>query len=75
MDAGRAGEQAAQGLTEALEGLGFETNRLKTGTPPRLDGRTIKYEKLEEQFADDDYSLDKDDDFDDPLMKDFDEKK
>ena len=55
MEAGRAGEQAAQGLTEALVGLGFETNRLKTGTPPRLDGDTINYNELEMQPADHDH--------------------
>ena len=49
MEAGRAGEQAAQGLTEALEGLGFETNRLKTGTPARIDRNSINLDSLEKQ--------------------------
>ncbi|AAQ00880.1 MULTISPECIES: tRNA uridine-5-carboxymethylaminomethyl(34) synthesis enzyme MnmG [Prochlorococcus] len=52
MDAGRAGEQAATGLTEALQKLGFETSRLKTGTPPRVDRRTIDLGSLEEQKSD-----------------------
>lgn len=50
----RAGEAASEGLTEALVNLSFETDRLKTGTPPRVDGRTINYSKLEEQRGDDD---------------------
>lgn len=49
---GRAGEKAASGITEQLCGLGFESGRMKTGTPPRLDGRTIRYEVLEEQKGD-----------------------
>ena len=49
MSAGRAGEQAAEGLTEALQKLGFQTNRLKTGTPPRVDRRSIRLGDLEEQ--------------------------
>ena len=52
MDAGRAGEQAAKGLTEALQELGFTTGRLKTGTPARVDRRTIALEKLEMQPSD-----------------------
>ena len=52
MEAGRAGEQAAQGLTEALEGLGFETNRLKTGTPARIDRNSINLDSLEKQPSD-----------------------
>ena len=52
MDAGRAGEQAAEGLTEALLKLGFTTGRLKTGTPARVDRRSIALEKLEEQPSD-----------------------
>jgi len=51
---GRMGERASTGLTGALHRLGFESGRLKTGTPPRVDGRTIDYDKLEEQPGDDD---------------------
>lgn len=49
---GRAGEKAATGLTETLRSHGFETGRLKTGTPPRVDGRSIDYSKMEEQPGD-----------------------
>jgi tRNA uridine 5-carboxymethylaminomethyl modification enzyme len=52
--AGRFDEKPSTGLTEQLEKYSFKVGRLKTGTPPRLDARTIKYENLEEQFADDD---------------------
>ena len=52
--AGRYDEKPSTGLTEQLEKYNFKIGRLKTGTPPRLDSRTIKYENLEEQFADDD---------------------
>jgi tRNA uridine 5-carboxymethylaminomethyl modification enzyme len=50
---GRAGDRASRGLSEALRRLGLETGRLKTGTCPRLDGRTIDYSVLEEQPGDD----------------------
>ena len=50
---GRAGERAATGITEQLLGLGFEGGRMKTGTPPRIDGRTIDYSKTEIQIGDD----------------------
>ena len=49
---GRAGENAATGITEELVGLGFETGRMKTGTPPRVDGRSLDYSKMEEQPGD-----------------------
>ncbi|WP_330205154.1 tRNA uridine-5-carboxymethylaminomethyl(34) synthesis enzyme MnmG [Cyanobacterium sp. Dongsha4] len=52
MDAGRAGEFAAVGLTETLNDLGFETDRLKTGTPARVDKRTVDYSKMEVQPPD-----------------------
>jgi tRNA uridine 5-carboxymethylaminomethyl modification enzyme len=52
MSAGRAGEQAAEGLTEALEALGFQIGRLKTGTPARVDRRSIALDQLEEQPSD-----------------------
>ena len=51
--AGRMGEKPALGLSDALEAAGFELGRLKTGTPARLDGRTIDYSRLKEQKADD----------------------
>ena len=52
--AGRYDEKPSTGLSEQLEKYNFIIGRLKTGTPPRLDSRTINYENLEEQFADDD---------------------
>jgi len=52
MAAGRAGEQAAEGLTEALAALGFRTGRLKTGTPARVDRRSVALDRLEEQPSD-----------------------
>ena len=52
MSAGRAGEQASEGLTEELKKLGFTTDRLKTGTPARVDRRTIDLNSLDEQLSD-----------------------
>ncbi|HGY5536330.1 MAG: tRNA uridine-5-carboxymethylaminomethyl(34) synthesis enzyme MnmG [Prochlorococcus sp.] len=52
MPAGRAGEQAVEGLTEALQKLGLHTDRLKTGTPARVDRRSIAFDQLEEQPSD-----------------------
>ncbi len=49
---GRAGESAAKGITEQLIGLGFEAGRMKTGTPPRVDGRSLDYSKMEVQPGD-----------------------
>ncbi len=49
---GRAGEKAASGITEQLVELGFEAGRMKTGTPPRLDGRSLNYEAMEVQLGD-----------------------
>ena len=49
---GRAGDQAAYGITEQLKGLGFEAGRMKTGTPARLDARTINFDALEVQEGD-----------------------
>jgi tRNA U34 5-carboxymethylaminomethyl modifying enzyme MnmG/GidA len=48
----RAGEAPSTGLTEALVALGFETGRLKTGTPARVDARTVNFDVLEEQPGD-----------------------
>ena len=53
---GRAGEKAATGITEQLVSLGFESGRMKTGTPPRLDGRSLNYAAMEEQLGDEDPS-------------------
>jgi len=50
---GRMAEKAATGITEQLVSLGFESDRLKTGTPPRIDGRSLDYSKMEEQAGDD----------------------
>jgi tRNA uridine 5-carboxymethylaminomethyl modification enzyme len=50
---GRIGERSAQGLTECLVSLGFETKRLKTGTPVRIDGRSIDFSRMQEQKGDD----------------------
>jgi tRNA uridine 5-carboxymethylaminomethyl modification enzyme len=51
---GRTGEKAATGLTEQLVELGFEAGRMKTGTPPRIDGRSLNYSLMEEQWGDED---------------------
>lgn len=53
---GRAGEKASTGLTESLVNLGFEAGRMKTGTPPRVDGRSLDYSKMEVQDGDTDPS-------------------
>lgn len=50
---GRAGERAATGITEQLVNLGFDSGRMKTGTPPRVDGRSLDYSKMSEQPGDD----------------------
>jgi tRNA uridine 5-carboxymethylaminomethyl modification enzyme len=50
---GRMAEKASIGITEQLVALGFESDRLKTGTPPRVDGRSLNYSKMEEQKGDD----------------------
>ncbi len=50
---GRAGEKASTGITEQLIQLGFEAGRMKTGTPPRLDGRSLDYSRMEIQLGDD----------------------
>jgi tRNA uridine 5-carboxymethylaminomethyl modification enzyme len=52
--AGRYNEKPSTGLSEQLKKYNFKIGRLKTGTPPRLDGRTINFNKLDEQYADDD---------------------
>ena len=51
---GRAGEKAATGITEQLQELGFESGRMKTGTPPRVDGRSLDWDKMEIQKGDED---------------------
>lgn len=53
---GRSGERASVGISASLEKLGFEVGRLKTGTPPRIDGRSIDYSTLEIQYGDEDPS-------------------
>ena len=53
---GRVAEKASTGITEQLVSEGFESDRLKTGTPPRIDGRSLDYSKMEEQKGDDDIS-------------------
>jgi tRNA uridine 5-carboxymethylaminomethyl modification enzyme len=52
MGGGRTGEKSATGLTEQLTELGFEAGRMKTGTPPRVDGRSLNYSLMEEQWGD-----------------------
>lgn len=54
---GRSAEKAAYGITEQLVKLGFEAGRMKTGTPPRIDGRSLDYSKMEEQKGDEDPRL------------------
>jgi tRNA uridine 5-carboxymethylaminomethyl modification enzyme len=49
---GRAGERNSTGITEQLEAIGFQSGRMKTGTPPRVDGRSLDYSKFEEQQGD-----------------------
>ena len=49
---GRAGESASFGITEDLVKVGFESGRMKTGTPPRVDGRSLDYSKMKEQPGD-----------------------
>ena len=50
---GRMAEKSSTGITAQLESLGFTSGRMKTGTPPRIDGRTLNYDKMEEQKGDD----------------------
>ena len=52
MGGGRSGERASKGITEQLQTLGFESGRMKTGTPPRVDGRSLDYNLMEEQPGD-----------------------
>jgi len=52
MGGGRSGERASQGITEQLVELGFRSGRMKTGTPPRVDGRSLNYNLMEEQHGD-----------------------
>ncbi len=52
MGGGRSGEKSSTGITEQLVQLGFEAGRMKTGTPPRVDGRSLDYSKMEEQKGD-----------------------
>ena len=51
---GRMGEKSSQGITEQLVSLGFNSGRMKTGTPPRIDGRSLDYDKMEAQVGDSD---------------------
>ncbi|MDZ4756555.1 MAG: tRNA uridine-5-carboxymethylaminomethyl(34) synthesis enzyme MnmG [Bacteroidota bacterium] len=52
MSGGRMGEKSSSGITEQLKEIGFESGRMKTGTPPRVDGRTLDYSKMETQLGD-----------------------
>ena len=54
---GRSGEKASTGITEQLEVLGFKSGRMKTGTPPRVDGRSLNYKKMESQPGDKDHGF------------------
>jgi len=56
---GRTGEPASKGITEQLVQIGFESGRMKTGTPPRIDGRSLDYSKMEKQEGDEYEVLDK----------------
>src|SRR5207249_3665147 len=49
---GRTAEKSSTGITEQLISLGFESGRMKTGTPPRVDGRSLDYSRMEEQKGD-----------------------
>jgi len=66
---GRAGEKASVGLTASLERLGFESGRMKTGTPPRVDGRSLDYSKMKEQPGDSEPSKFSFSDLTTPLQK------
>lgn len=66
---GRTGEGAAKGITEDLVKLGFESGRMKTGTPPRVDGRSIDYSKTEEQKGDENPQKFSYSDYTSPLKK------
>ena len=54
---GRSGEKASKGITEQLEGLGFVSGRMKTGTPPRGDGRSLNYKNMEKQTGDNNHGF------------------
>ena len=54
---GRSGEKASKGITEQLEGLGFVSGRMKTGTPPRVDGRSLNYKNMEKQPGDNNHGF------------------
>ena len=54
---GRSGEKASKGITEQLGVLGFKSGRMKTGTPPRVDGRSLNYKKMESQPGDKDHGF------------------